>query len=163
MLLRLLLLAALSGGLAPALAQVSDQPTDARAAYYTYVRPGELTVTVLVMGHVRAPGTYTVGLGTTADRLLALAGGATPSSTDARDVTTTTVRVLRPDADGTRQALSTQPLDAVYARPGPALDDGDLLVVDRTTRRNAPRLDTALRVATTAGTLFLVVYNILTR
>src|SRR5690606_3492154 len=69
----------------PAVAQPdasASEVGETNTAYYSFLRTGEVPIEVFVLGEVRAPGVYAVGLGTDLDHLLALAGGMAYSSTE---------------------------------------------------------------------------------
>ena len=96
-------------------------------SYHSFVRSGELTVEVLVLG-TGSDGVYEVGLDTPLDQLLALAGGAQVTS-DALDEVT--LRLFRQE-EGGRSLIYEAPLERMLKEPGqyPALQDGDVFVME---------------------------------
>jgi hypothetical protein len=131
---------------------------ETNTAYYAFLRTGEVPVEVFVLGEVRAPGVYAVGLGTDLDHLLALAGGVAYGSSEEdleRDVT---VRLYH-QAGGSRTLAYEQSLDRVLAGapPLPALEDGDVVVVDAEAQQEWLTFDNALRVFTALASLFLII------
>ncbi len=147
---RLSLLAVLIvAAVAPASAQVL-RPTDERATattapgYFTYLLPGERSTQVVVLGTVRAPGLYVVSEGTDLGELLGLAGGpyAGPISNEVER--TTTIRLFRASAGGTREAIYER-TDEAFARDAdgfPVLRDGDTVEVTTVERRLRTYRDT---------------------
>lgn len=131
------------------------------AAYYSFLRTGEVPIEVFVLGEVRDPGVYAVGLGTDLDHLLALAGGVSYGSQEERLVRDVTVR-LYDSTGGNRVLTYEQPLDRVLAGspPLPTLDDGDVVVVDVQAKRGWFTFDNTLRVFTAVASLVLVVERI---
>lgn len=158
-----LLAVLLAAAVAPASAQVL-RPTDERAAattapgYFTYLLPGERSTQVVVLGTVRAPGLYVVSAGTDLGEILGLAGGvfAGPVSTEVER--TTTIRLFRATAAGTREAIYER-TDAAFARDAdgfPTLLDGDTVEVTTVERRLRTFRDTLAVVGTVAGVAVLV-------
>lgn len=126
-----------------------------QVAYHTFVRPGEVSMEVLVLGDVRSPGLYTVGIEMLPDQLLALAGGVVRGSLGGGVVTTVTARLYRATATGRTLSFEV-PFDQLMVEARAPLEDGDALVIEvvREQRRNS--FDVVLRVLTTAASLFIV-------
>lgn len=130
-------------------------------AYYSFLRTGEVPMEVFVLGEVHAPGVYAVGLGTDLDHLLALAGGVAYSSQQEdieRDVSVRLYHV----AGSTRTLAYEQSLDHVLAgSPAlPAIEDGDVVVVDVEQRSGWLTFDTAIQVFSALATLVLLIDNV---
>ena len=115
--------------LAPAAhAQGTSGVEQSGTSYHAFVRPGEVTVEVLVLG-AGSDGLYEVGLDTRLDQLLALSGGALMTK-EAQDETT--IRLFRQEG-GQRTLIYESSLERMLLEPGqyPALQDGDVFVVER--------------------------------
>jgi hypothetical protein len=156
--LALLLVAAVA---VPAAAQPgasASEVGETNTAYYSFLRTGEVPIEVFVLGEVRAPGVYAVGLGTELDHLLALAGGMAYSSTEEGIERNVVVRLYHAPG-GNRVLAYEQPLDRVLAGspPLPTLEDGDVVVVDVDVQRSWLTFDNALRVVTALASIFLVI------
>ena len=129
-------------------------------SYHSFARAGEVQVEVLVLGDVRVPGVYAVGIGIRPDELLALAGGPVATSQSERVETTVTVQVFREGPAG-RTLAEEQLLEQFLTAPPPPLEAGDALVVDVEEEERQRTLDIALRVLTAASTVFLVIERLL--
>src|SRR5690606_8678447 len=128
-----------------------------QAAYYSFLRTGEVPIEVFVLGSVRSTGVYAVGLGTTLDQLLALTGGV--SLGEGRLERDVKVRLYH-EVGGNRVLSYEQPLGQVLSGspPLPSLEDGDVVVVD-VQRRGASwfTLDNTLRLISVATSLILLI------
>ena len=165
MTLRFALLSALiATAAAPASAQVL-RPTDERATattapgYFTYLLPGERSTQVVVLGTVRAPGLYVVSEGTDLAELLGLAGGpyAGPISNEVER--TTTIRLFRATAGGTREVVYER-TDEAFARDAegfPTLLDGDTVEVTTVERRLRTYRDTLTLVGGISTAIIAIV------
>ncbi|WP_103019814.1 hypothetical protein [Salinibacter altiplanensis] len=90
-------------------------------AYYTFARPGQNTIEVLVLGGGRS-GVYEIGENIDLGKLMALAGGGGGGG-DA----TVTVHLYRREG-GERTRILEERLDAFAERPQyPPLQDGDVV------------------------------------
>ena len=154
--LTLLLVAAPLGALNSASAQ-QIRETDARVAtaggYFTYFLPGERTSQVSVLGTVPAPGLYIVSAGTTMGEVLALAGGPLAGVRLTEVERTTTIRLFRATAGGTREAIYDRTFEA-FARDAegyPVVLDGDVIEVATVDRRLNTFRDTITIIATVVG------------
>lgn len=158
-LIPVLLCAWLTGGVAWAQSlPLGNEVDPSGVAYFSFLRSGEVQVEVLVLGDVGRPGVYAVGLDTSPDRLLALAGGAAATARSEEVESRTTVRIYRREGES-RRLRAEMPLDSFLAEPPPPLGDGDALIVDveERVRQKSQTLDTVLRVLTAAASLILVV------
>lgn len=138
---------------------------DARGtAYHVYARPGDATVQILVMG-VNG-GIYEVTDGTRLDELLALVGGASGPEIGQQFPTIsreTTVRLYR-GAEGNRSLIYEAPLEQVLLEPHqhPRLLDGDLFLIETTTRNRFSWRD-ALSIVSGLASVALLVERIARR
>ena len=154
--LAFLMFAAPLGALHPAAAQ-QLRPTDERVAtaggYFTYFLPGERTSQVSVLGTVPAPGLYIVSVGTNLGEVLALAGGPLAGTRSTEVERTTTIRLFRATAGGTREAIYDRTFEA-FARDAegyPVVLDGDVIEVTTVDRRLNTFRDTVTLIATVVG------------
>lgn len=148
----------------PAAAQDEALATEVgstNAAYYSFLRTGEVPIEVFVLGEVSDPGVYAVGLGTDLDHLLALAGGVAYGAQEERLVQDVTVR-LYDNAGGNRVLSYEQSLDRLLAGtpPLPTLDNGDVVVVDVQAQQSWFTFSNTLSVLTALASLILVVERI---
>lgn len=100
-------------------------------SYHRFVRSGEATLQVLVLGTVRSPGIYEVGVGTDLGQLLVMAGGPDLGARPREEKRQTTLRVFR-QVTGQRTLLYEAPFEQMVIETGlyPALQDGDMLTVE---------------------------------
>lgn len=127
-------------------------------SYRIFVRPGQNTVQVLLLGDVGQPGLYKVGEDTDLIQLLALSGGERSEGGGGgrrlRREGDTTVRLYRP-SNGERELIFEAEMDEFVARSAyPALKTGDVIQVE--TKRGFPWFDT-VRFLTTTTTFVLTV------
>ena len=136
-------------------------PMEAREAisvsYHRFVRPGEVPMNVEVMGLVRSPGVYEVGLNTDLGRMLALAGGSSEGLRSSGEDVKLRVDLYRPDASGRRLIYSTS-LDSLFLEsvPYPELQEGDVINVHGTVKKRFGWRD-SLSIATSAAALALFI------
>ncbi len=141
------------------------RPTDERASattaqgYFTYLLPGERSTQVVVLGTVRAPGLYVVSEGTDLAELMGLAGGlyAGPLSNEVER--TTTIRLFRATAGGTREVIYER-TDEAFARDAtgyPVLLDGDTVEVTTLERRLRTYRDTLTLIGGVATVVIAVI------
>ena len=148
-----------AGPLAPAAGAQGVLPPavdQSGVSYHRFLRSGEVEVEVLVLGDVRNPGVYVVGLEMGPDELLALVGGPTGGSRSENVETDVTVQIFREETTG-RTLVYEEPMAQFLAQPPPPLREGDAFVVDVVERREPRTLDTVLRVVTAASTVFLLI------
>lgn len=102
-------------------------------AYYTYARPGEATMEILVIGSERSSGIYEVGHTTRMDELLALSGVLALASRSQEIKTRITIRLYR-ESEGTRSAIYEAPIETMLLEPSryPDLQEGDVLTIETT-------------------------------
>jgi hypothetical protein len=100
-------------------------------SYYFHVLPGEATVQVQVLGTVRSPGLYVIGVGTDLGQLLALSGGPVISPREGSVSREIFVRLFRPRG-GSRNLLYEGEFDRVVNTmdPLPVLEDGDVMTIE---------------------------------
>lgn len=122
-------------------------------SYYTFARPGQNTIEVLMLGNVGRSGLYQVGENTDLARLLALSGGPSGGSQG-----NTTVYLYRP-ANGQRELIFEAELDEFISQSDavPALQGGDVIRVE--TREGFNWRDT-LRIITAVSSLTWTVLRI---
>jgi len=121
-------------------------------AYYTFARPGQNTIEVLVLGGGQS-GIYRIGENIDLGQLMALAGGGGRGGRR----TKITVHHFRNEA-GKRTKILKEDLDDFAERPQyPLLQDGDVVRIE-TSRKIGWR--DGLRIATTALSLTLTVLTI---
>ena len=127
---------------------VDTEIESAGAAYFQFLRSGEVPIEVLVMGDVGAPGIYSVGVGTGIAELLALSRGGN------RDAI---VRLYQQNGDQ-RLLVYEQPVQQVMTGVPvlPPLASDNILFVEVEDRSVWFTLDNVLRLVTTAATLLLV-------
>ena len=106
------------------------------SSYHVFAKPGEATVQVQVLGNVRFPGIYEVGVGTDLGQLLALTGGPVQVFTEGRVVRRTeiTLRLFHGE-EGRRDLVYEASLETMLANPGsyPVLQDGDVFSIETLT------------------------------
>ena len=121
-------LAALVALAASAAAAQPDAPSEGAASVFRYAEPGEVVMTVDLLGAVGRPGRYVLRPGVGALDLLVLAGGPAVARDVGAGALTATVRVLRrsPSGPETRRATVAALTDGTAAL---ALADGDVVSV----------------------------------
>ena len=111
-------------------AQTTGSPEDIRqsnTSYHSFVRPGEVTVEVLVLG-TGSDGIYEVGLDTRLDQLLALSGGTRINKEVREDVT---VQLFRQQSRQRVLVYEASLEDMLLATERyPSLQDGDVFVME---------------------------------
>lgn len=115
--------------------RVGDVIAEGGISYHAFVRPGEATVRVLVLGD-RGSGIYEVGAETDLASLLALTGGVTTTPRERQDVRQVTIRLLRM-REGRREAVYEASQETLLTEPGqyPELREGDVVAVEVLERR----------------------------
>ena len=160
--LALLVFAASLGALHPAAAQ-QLRPTDERVAtaggYFTYFLPGERTSQVSVLGTVPAPGLYIVSVGTTLGEIVALSGGPFDGARSNEVERTTTIRLFRATASGTREAIYDRTFEAFTrdAEGYPVVLDGDVVEVTTVERRLRTYRDTLTLVGALSTAIIAII------
>lgn len=120
-------------------------------SYYTFARPGQNTIEVLVLGG--QSGIYEVGENINMGQLVALSGGGGGGGRRTR----VTVRHFRLE-DGQRKKILDQDLDDFAERSQyPSLQDGDVIRIE-TSQKIGWR--DGLRIATTALSLTLTLLTV---
>ena len=110
------------------------EPVASGVSYYRFAEPGAPTFEAVFVGNGVRAGIYRFEEGTSLVRALALAGGTASSDSTANQITTTTIRVLRPQPEGDVRPIyetTSQRLVQEVSRH-PELRNGDL-VESRTT------------------------------
>ncbi|WP_263808682.1 hypothetical protein [Salinibacter sp.] len=122
-------------------------------AYYTFARPGQNTIEVLVLGGGRS-GIYEIGENINLGKLMALAGGGGGSGN-----AKVTVSLFRLDG-GERTRVLRERLNALAERPQyPALQEGDLVRIEVRQREPFGWRD-VLRITTAVTSLTFTVLRI---
>lgn len=135
-------------------------------SYFTFARPGENTIQVLVIGDTR-DGIYEIGEGTNLAEFVALSGGAgegplqAGSPLDAREIRRVTIRLFRKDEDGQRRIVYEAPIeDLVEIRTAyPELRHEDVLRVEIERRRPFGWRD-ALTIVGAASSIIILIDRI---
>ncbi|WP_251965236.1 hypothetical protein [Salinibacter ruber] len=123
-------------------------------AYYTFARPGQNTIEVLVLGGGRS-GIYEIGENIDLGKLMALAGGGGGGGGN----TKVTVSLFRLDG-GERARVLRERLNALAERPQyPALQEGDLVRIEVRRRESFGWRD-VLRISTAVTSLTFTVLRI---
>jgi len=120
-------------------------------AYYTFARPGQNTIEVLVLGGGRS-GIYEIGDDIDLGQLMALAGTSGGGDTKIK------VHLLRPE-NGERRKILEEEIGKFASRSQyPSLQDGDVIRIETNQRfdwRDGLRISTTiLSLATTLLTIF---------
>lgn len=133
-------------------------------SYYRYVGATEIGMRVQVWGALRAPGYYEIPQGTSLTRVLSLAGGPAFSRERERgERRTIRLQLFRPSADTMAVVFEQQMLnDVAQLTRNPALQEGDLVVVNVSVRRREDRLrDIAPYIVSGASILASIVSAII--
>lgn len=128
--------------------------------YYTFARPGENTIQILMLGDTGRDGIYEIGEGTDLAEFIALAGGAGESPLSPRQRRDVTIRLLRMEDDGQRRLVYESSLEDMLKRSDyPTLQRDDVLRI-RVRQRELFGWRDALQIVTSASTLILLVDRI---
>jgi len=148
-------------GALPPLAQAQFSGLQSQGTnYYTFARPGENTIQILMLGDTGRDGIYEIGEGTDLAEFIALAGGAGESPLSPRQRRDITVRILRMDDDGQRRTVYESSVEDMLERSDyPTLQRDDVLRI-RVRQREVFGWRDALQIVTTASTLILLVDRI---
>ncbi|NNF04730.1 MAG: hypothetical protein HKN17_09710 [Rhodothermales bacterium] len=124
-------------------------------AYYTFARPGEATIRVLVAG--TGGGIYEVGQNIRMDEFLALLGGAPSFATQTPGTKTNVDIQLYRTEGGRRTLLYEEELEQMILEPAayPSLENMDLFVIETRTRNRFGWRD-GLSVVTGVSSVFLL-------
>lgn len=129
--------------------------------YFTFARPGENTIQILLLGDTGRDGIYEIGEGTDLAEFIALAGGAGESPLGAGERRNITVRLLRPGEDGQRRVVYESGMSELLERRDyPTLESDDVLRVEVQSRRVFGWRD-ALSIVSGASTIILLVDRII--
>lgn len=120
-------------------------------AYYTFARPGQNTIEVLMLGGGRG-GMYQVGEDVNLGQLMALAGGGGGTNR-----TRLKIYLYRIDNGERRKILEERIGDFAERRQYPSLQDGDVVRIE--TRQKVTWRD-GLRIASTALSLGLTILTL---
>lgn len=121
-------------------------------AYYTFARPGQNTIEVLVLGGGKS-GIYEIGENINLGQLMALAGGGGRGGRR----TKVKVHLFRLENGGRRKILEEEIGDLAERPQYPPLQEGDVVRIE--TRQKLNWRD-GLRIATTALSLTLTILTI---
>lgn len=126
-------------------------------AYYYFVEPGEATMEVRVLGAVRSPGLYLLGIENDTGRLLALSGGPLLDVRERSRSREITIQLLRPSGSSL-QVVHEARLAGGLAGDAPnwPLQDGDVVSVEVVERQRFTLRD-ILTVANTVALIALAV------
>ena len=136
-------------------ARAQDLPGGREAggtAYYTFARPGQNTIEVLVLGGGQS-GIYEIGENINLGQLMALAGGGGRGGRR----TKVKVHLFRLENGGRRKILEEEIGDLAERPQYPPLQEGDVVRIE--TRQKLNWRD-GLRIATTALSLTLTILTI---
>lgn len=129
----------------PVCAQSAEDLQSGGAAYYTFARPGQNTIRVVVLGGGQT-GIYEVGENIDLAKLVALSQGVGGGQSE------TTVRLFRPE-NGKRTLLFEAEMEKFVASSDyPALKTGDIVRIETVQRRKFGWRE-VLRLVTTASSL----------
>lgn len=123
-------------------------------AYYTFARPGQNTIEVLILGGGRG-GMYEIGEDVNLGQLMALAGGAGGGGGSNR--TKIKIHLYRVENGGRRKLLEEEIGDFAERRQFPSLQDGDVVRIE--TRRKIDWRD-GLQIASTALSLTFTILTL---
>ena len=128
-------------------------------SYHRFVRPGEATVEVLMLGSAGASGLYVIGMDTGLPEFLALSGVSMGSS-GGNEKTDVTVRLYRQQGTN-REVIYEAPLEEVLTAPAqiPVFMDGDIVYLESRSRRRVDWLQ-LLRSVSSIATLIYVVERV---
>lgn len=163
--IRALLLAYFALGLCfPALAQEFSRLDDIDVlgtSYHRFVRPGEPTVELMILGNAAASGVYVVGAETGYAELFALSG-AMAGGESGRERTRVHVRLYRDEA-GQRRLITDSTVEDLIAAPRnySTFEDGDIVYIEARSRTRFSWLE-LLRSASSIATLVFVVERVVT-
>ena len=143
-------------------AQVLSSPTEVISrgtAYYMFTAPGQQTHRIIVLGAV-APGIYEIGEGTTLSELVALVRGNPTGEVSDQVSREVTVQLYREEG-GQRSVIYDADYDDFLRRPAahPALQDGDVLVVEVVSKQRT-RLRDILQITSSLASLTLLVIRL---
>ena len=117
-------------GASPSLGQQIGDIQTGGTAFYTFARPGQNTIRVLVIGGGRS-GIYEIGDNLNLAELVALSGGS-----GATGRTKTTVRLYRSTDDGRQQVFEARQKDFIErSAEHPSLQGGDLIQIETIQRQ----------------------------
>ncbi len=155
-----LLMIGVAGGTVQA--QTLDDLRSNTAAYYKFADPTDITIDLKVWGAVGNPGLYEVRQGMRLSTLLSLTGGpqGVASNTRTRRILTIRLWRLQPNG-GPYQAIFEIQMEneILVLNDDPVLLSGDVIVADEMVRQLFNWRD-ALSIATTLGTLVLIIDNL---
>ena len=143
-------------------AQSLDALRGSAGAFFSHAESSDITVTVKLWGPVQYPGLHEVRQGTPLSILLTLAGGPIAvGQREPQSTLTLTVRLLRPQPDGTDAVVFEHQMEnRIEPLPeDPVLLNGDLVVIEEEYRRGFGWRD-ALSIVTAVSALVLVVERI---
>ena len=103
-------------------------------SYHRFVRPGEATVELLMLGNAGATGVYVVGMDTDLPQLLALSG-VTLGASSGSERSEVTVRIYRQQGAQREMVFEASVADVLTAPADvPTFRDGDIIYVETITR-----------------------------
>lgn len=107
------------------------EQTETDLAYHYFVRAGEPTIQVQVLGTLGETGLYEVTEGTDLGQLIALAGGPPTGVRQARSRRTATIRLFRPGSGNHLPVYEAELEHGILnSHAYPSLADGDVLLVE---------------------------------
>ena len=124
-------------------------------SYHRFVRPGEATIEVLLLGNTGQSGIYVIGYDTDMAEFLALSGVGLGGSSG-RESSELTVRLYRPQGTTREMVFEASAEDVLSAAANvPVFQDGDIIYLEVETRQRLSWLD-IIRTASSFATLVLV-------
>jgi len=131
-----------------------DQVDATGTSYHRFVRPGEATMEILVLGNT-ASGLYVIGLETDMVELLALSGAST-GVTNWREHRTVLIQLFRGPSNN-RQLIAEARMQDVIAQPTliPPLQDGDVVHIETQTRQRLTFMQIVRNISSVATLVFL--------
>lgn len=133
-------------------------------AFRMYAEPGAPTIDVIVAELDGPAAYYRVGEETTLTEILALSGNYAGDRESERQLTTSSISVLRGNGAGGREVIYSASGAELLREPGrhPQLLDGDIVEIQRTYERvNRITLREGLQIATSSLALLVGILNLL--
>ena len=137
------------------------EQTETDLAYHYFVRAGQPTIQVQVLGTLAEPGLYEVTEGTDLGQLIALAGGPLAAARKAGNRRTAMIRLFRPASDNSLPVYEAEfDYALLNSQPYPSLADGDVLFVE-VVEREGVRWQDGLVILNSVMLLVLTIARIL--
>ena len=105
-----------------------EETINVGTAYFVHALPGQATKQIFMWGTISSPGLYEVGVDTSLEKLITLAGGPPGVTRIRSDRRTTYLRLYRPDGDSRALLYEITMRDFVQSPSShPPLADGDVV------------------------------------